>query len=339
MSSAATSPGARESFAGLPLRVKVLYITTLHRNGAWLAEAFAADGAAQVVLEEVVGVTAGLGRLRDEVFDAVLVSHDPGVLDAVEFVEGFRAGGNDEPVIVLGSLPPQELDAVCYEAGADDYACVGQSTVRGLLWKFARAIRRFNLSRENRRLIQAERQRLQQEHHEAERLLDQQRALITDLEVLRDGGDGEESGAPATIGVDGCLAKSAARHAEIQLELPTILVDHYREILRAYVIMGTGNLGEEMSALAHLLAGSNISAQRTMQLHVQVLEELVEGLGNRSARHVMNRADLLALEVLGHLADGYRARFHERRHPPQQQLLPGFEPASDGGPVFFRVAA
>lgn len=318
------SAGAAEPFAGLPLRIKVLYITTLHRNGSWLHEAFAADGAAQVVLDEVVGVTAGLARLRDELFDVVLVSHDPGVLDAIEFVAGFRAGGNDEPLIVLGSLTPQELDAVCYEAGADDYCCVAQTTVRGLLWKFARAIRRFNLGRENRRLIQAERQRLQQEHHEAERLLEQQRALITDLEVLRDGRDADEE--PPTVGVDACLAKSATRLYEPQLDLPTILVDHYREILRAYVIMGTGNLSEEMSSLAQLLAGSNISAQRTMQLHVQVLEELVEGLGNRSARHVMNRADLLALEVLGHLADGYRAQLYERRHPPRQQLLPGFEP-------------
>src|SRR5262245_31079673 len=110
-----SAPAARPEFDGLPLRVKVLYITTLHRNGGWLAEAFAADGASQVMLEEVVGVTAGLARLRDEAFDAVLVSHEPGVLDAIEFVEGFRAGGNDEPVIILGSSSPEELDAICYE--------------------------------------------------------------------------------------------------------------------------------------------------------------------------------------------------------------------------------
>jgi len=79
-----------------------------------------------------------------------------------------------------------------------------------------------------------------------------------------------------------------------------------------------------MSDLAELLAASNVSAQRTLALHVRVLEELVQGLGNRSARHVINRADLLVLEVMGHLADGYRQRYHERRHPPQQLPLPGF---------------
>jgi hypothetical protein len=92
--------------------------------------------------------------------------------------------------------------------------------------------------------------------------------------------------------------------------------------------MGAGNLSHEMTMLAELLATSNVSAQRALQLHVQVLEELVEGLGNRSARHVMNRADLLALEVMGHLADGYRTRYHERRHPARQRLFDGFEAAA-----------
>ena len=88
--------------------------------------------------------------------------------------------------------------------------------------------------------------------------------------------------------------------------------------------MGVGNLTDEMTELAELLANFNISAQRAMQLHVQVLEGIVQGLGNRSARHVMNRADLLALEVMGHLADGYRKRYYERQHPPRQLELPGF---------------
>jgi hypothetical protein len=88
--------------------------------------------------------------------------------------------------------------------------------------------------------------------------------------------------------------------------------------------MGAGNLSDEMTTLATLLAESGISAQRTMQLHVRVLEELIGSLGNRSARHVMNRADLLVLEVMAHLADGYRRRYHERCHPPRQLGLPGF---------------
>jgi hypothetical protein len=31
------------------------------------------------------------------------------------------------------------------------------------------------------------------------------------------------------------------------------------------------------------------------------------------------------LEIMIHLAEGYRDRFLERLHPPQQLLLPGFD--------------
>jgi hypothetical protein len=89
--------------------------------------------------------------------------------------------------------------------------------------------------------------------------------------------------------------------------------------------MGTGNLAEEMASLAGLLVGGRASARQTMQLHVQVVEELIQGLGNRSARHVLNRADLLILEVMAHLADGYRAQNAGETRPLRQTVLPGFE--------------
>ncbi len=96
-------------------------------------------------------------------------------------------------------------------------------------------------------------------------------------------------------------------------------------MLRAYVVMGAGNLADEMATLAGLLADAGVSAQRTMHLHVYVLEELIASLGNRSARHVINRADLLVLEVMAHLVDGYRRRYENRCRPPHQRLLPGFD--------------
>ena len=130
------------ALGGLPSLMKVLYVTTEQRTGSWLAEAFAADNATQIVLDEVLGKAEGLRRLRDEVFDAVLVTHEPGQLDALDLVEGLRGGGNEEPMILLGYLPPEEVDALCYEVGADDYCCLNETTVRGLIWKFARAMHR-----------------------------------------------------------------------------------------------------------------------------------------------------------------------------------------------------
>ena len=330
----ATGPSAKRPaikiWGQMPTRMKVLYVTTLHRTGGWLAEAFAADCAAEVWLKEAVGVTAGLAHLRNEVFDAVLASHEPGVLDALDFIEGLRAGGNDEPMIILGKAPSSEMTALCYEVGADAYCCVAETTTRSLLWTFARAIERCQLVREHRRLVQADEQRLAQEHQEAERLLAQQRALIAELELIRDGrvAEGESGrGGDSTyndVTESPPLPLSLSPPLCSSCDLPDRLVSHYREMLRAYVVMGAGNLADEMNTLANLLAEAGISARRTMQLHVQVLEELIGSLGNRSARHVINRADLLVLEVMAHLADGYRLRYHDRCHPPRQLALPGF---------------
>jgi len=300
------------SWYGLPATMNVIYITTRSRTGGWLAEAFAADSASKVLLEEAIGSAAGLARLRDEAFDVVLVTHEPDELDALELVEGYRAGGADEPIVVLGNQSEQEMAALCYEVGADGYVCVHTTTTRNLLWVAARAIQRHHLIRENHRLNLAEQTRLQREHEEAERLLAQQRALLDDLEAIRRNRAGPYEP----------LVGSEARQPP---RLPEELVTHYRELLRTYVIMGSGNLAAELKRLAELLVSGGLSVQQTMQLHLGALEELVHGLGARSTRHVMTRADLLVLEVMIHLAEGYRQRYQERIHPPLQLMLPGFE--------------
>jgi len=283
----------------MPPALRVLYITTRARTGGWLAEAFAADSAADILLDQVVGSAAGLARLRDEPFDAVLVSHEPGELDALALIEAYRAGGADEPIVVLGTQSEQEMAVLCYEVGADSYVCVNTATTRNLIWMVVRAVQRHQLSRENRRLNLAERTRLQREHEESQRLLEQQRSLV-------------------------------GQTAQASFSLPLELVAHYRELLRTYVIMGSGNLACELSRLAELLVSAGLTARQAIELHLTVLEELLHGLGTRSTRHVMTRADLLAMELLLCLADGYRHRWREYLHPPVQRMLPGFDFSSCG---------
>jgi DNA-binding response OmpR family regulator len=313
-----TSP----TWGTLPRRMRALFITTNNCTGAWLAEAFASDSASEVLLEESIGATAGMARLRDDIFDAVFISHEPPELDALEFVQGLRGGGGDEPVVLLGAADDQELAALAFEAGADAYLCVTTTTVRTLLWSAARAIERHQLLHENRRLLQAERQRLNFEHQEADRLLAQQRTLIGQLESLADETSTAASPRDAAPSPDE-RANPAQCPSNQAVELPEQLVAHYAELLRAYVIMGSGNLSAEMSRLADLLASGGLSPHETMTMHLDVLEQLVRGLGSRSARHVMSRADLLVLEVMMHLAEHYRQRYLERTEPPQQLTLPG----------------
>ncbi len=302
--------GSPSVWRDLPPRIKALYITTRGRMGGWLAEAFAADSAVEVLLEEVVGSAAALGRLREEAFDAVLVTHEPEELDALDLIEGYRTGGADEPVVVVGAQSEQEMAALCYEVGADGYVCVHTTTTRNLIWIIARAIQRHKLIRENQHLAHAEQTRLQREHDEATRLIQEQWAALEGSEAV---AATPAAGGPATPVRDW------------RIPLPAELIAHYRELLRVYVIMGSGNLSYEMRRLAEMLVVAGLTARQTMQLHLQVLEELVHGLGARSTRHVMTRADLLAMELVMHLAEGYRRRYQERTHPPLQRLLPGFD--------------
>lgn len=304
----------------LPARLRVLFVTTSHRTGGWLAETLAADSACDVRLEEAVGQAEGVGRLRDEVYDAVLISHDPDQLDALELVEGLRGGGADEPVVILGDECEAEMAALAFEVGADAYLCSSSATTRQLIWILARATERHRLVREHARLVECERQRLHHEQVEAQRQLVQQRELLSRFAGADDGA------------ANGNSAGVAAKHttaANSRWSLPPELADHYRELLRTYVIMGSGNLADEMRLLGRILVTAGVSAEGALAMHLAAVTELVQGLGNRSARHVMVRADQLGLEVLMHLAEGYRLADLQRACPRQQLSLPGFPTADE----------
>ena len=85
--------------------------------------------------------------------------------------------------------------------------------------------------------------------------------------------------------------------------------EYYDELLRTYVIMGSGNLRDEIAKLAEILSLAEMSPRQGLELHLERVEALVGGLGNRSARHVLARADLLALELMIHLGEHYRKKY------------------------------
>ncbi len=305
-------PGGEALFHGMQGRLKVLYISTLSRTGAWLAEAFAADSAAQIALEEATGQAAGMERLRDEVFDAILVSHEPDELDALDLIEGYRAGGAEEPIVVLGTPGEAEMAVLCYEAGADGYVCVPTCTTRHLIWVVALAVQKRHLVHENRRFQHAEQTRLGREQEESRRLLEEQRSAIDDFGQVE-----QISNLPCSRQIGSLLH---------DVPLPAELTAHYRELLRIYVMMGSGNLGDELRRLARLLVTTGIAPRQTARLHLEVVQEMIHGLGARSSRHIMSRADLLIVEVMMHLGEGYRQRFNVLAHPPRQEFLPGMKP-------------
>jgi DNA-binding response OmpR family regulator len=325
-----TAPGQ------FPARMRVLWVTDCAASGRWLATTLADESSCEWELRAAHNHAAGLALLRSEHIDAVLVQHQAGVLDGVEFAAACRGGGYEEPLLVLGGESPLELEAAACDAGADAYVALEFAGLRSLVWTLSRAWERFQLQREIRRLRQNEQQRTQWERAEAERMLAEQRNLLETLDARDAGGHHPSLAAYASAelendeGIDPSVATvlkpmrrgpttnampSARGQARVtpppqQAErepLPSAaLQQQYRDLLRTTVIMGSGKLQSELRELATELITARISARQTMLLHLQVVEELVRGLGQRSARHLLTRADLLILELTIALADGYR---------------------------------
>lgn len=287
--------------------VRALLVTAAGGCGPLAEAVFEASGGA-VALVESIGSAAAMRRLGDELFDAVLV-HDSGHhkghhalpgLDAVEFCRAARGAGHDHALVVLGEATPGQMDSACAAAGADAYCCLAQSTAASLLAVTRRAIDHARLAREHHRLADAERRRLANDHREAELLLAEQRRMVEQLENLV----GDSFTPLPSASTDNPASQESAPPADI--------ADRYRDLLQAYVIMGAGNLTDEMTGLARRLIEAGVTGRGAVAMHVRVLEAAVAGLGARSARHVMNRGDLLLVELMVHLADGYRERYDAR---------------------------
>lgn len=277
----------------LPLRLRTLFISGRRRTAGWIAEALAADRACQITLVERQGAAEGLALLREEAFDVLLLGHEPPELDALEILACLKASGQERPAtVVLGAASEAQLAADCYEAGADAYACLSSTTTRALLWRLARAAERRRLEAENIRLDRGRRQRCELEHQEASRLLADQRALLDSI--------------------DNDSADDPARARRPTAALPPQLIVHYRELLRTYVIMGSGRLQGEIDRLAGVLAAAGVSPRQAVAMHLDVVEDLLADLGSRGARHVLNRADLLVLELSVRLAEAYRQQARNR---------------------------
>ncbi len=270
----------------MPPLVDALLITGSSRLGQSLAEAIANDSATEVRLQEAIGLPAGLAHLRERAYDIVLVAHDAVELDAPAVLDAIHTASSDtQPIIVLGMAADQEIAGLCYEAGADAYLCLRTTATRTLLWQIARARERRLLLRENEQLRIARRQRDSWEEDEALRLLEQQRLLASKQGVEAAGGSNHRTEGEA---------------------IPWSMRGDYVELLRAYVVMGSGHLGPTLEDWAVRLAAHRPTAGAVFAMHLRAVSLVLDGLNGRGGRHVHNRADLLLVELLMRVADRYR---------------------------------
>lgn len=271
-------------------RVRALAVTPQ----SWLAGVLHQHSSGEIGVTETPSWAECLELLRDTHFDVLVLVQPTG--DPAELMEALHGGGHELPVVILGAEASGDAEVAAYAAGAAAYCPLPTATAESLAQLLERTVQHSQLAREHRQLTFAEQLRTEHEHAEAERLLAEQRSLVHDLESLAD------------FEVDASQPSRAFVSANCSDDLPPNIAAHYAELLQAYVVMGSGSMVHDVHRLAGELAAAGCSAHRAMQLHLTALEELVHTLGSRSARHVLNRADLLVLEVMVWLAECYRGR-------------------------------
>jgi hypothetical protein len=311
--------GAEPVAAGqLPARLRLLCVGTREPSWVGLTLQLDAEGGIEPQFRWASSASEALSLLRDDPFDCVLIAATDarlssncgtiqnGLQDAATLVKGIRASGCEDPLVLIA---PQISDAAWVDLSADE--CELLQSVRAwdspaLVATIKRAIFRADMVRQHRRLAVAQTKRMARERDEAEHLLSQQRRIIDDLDAR------DELAAPTNVALQAMLDcfgnVSVERFAPPRATLPAEINTYYHELLRTYVIMGSGNLSDEIAKLAELLAVAGCGPREVLALHLERVESLVSGLGNRSTRHIMARADLLALELMIHLGESYRRR-------------------------------
>lgn len=299
-------PASASASSGLPHTVVLLCVSA--REPAWanLTLQLDAAGCMEPTFRWASSSVQALSLMRDETFDCLIVAESgrnaglPPSLDGFELLRAARTGGHDEPVVLL--TPRMDDDRWIASLELDCRVLTTPHTweSRALVPTILNEIQRSELKRDNHRLSLANHRRLLRERDETEQLLDQQRQILQELQELvehhpdRPADDDNAGSGPVSDNAPPRLLESE----EVQ--------GFYDELLRTYVMMGSGRLAEEIERLARLLAAAGIAPRKALGMHIKRVEKLVRGLGRRSSRHVMSRADILGLELAINLGECYR---------------------------------
>jgi hypothetical protein len=304
---------------GLPPEFRLLCVGPTEPDWIGLTLQLDAVGCIDPRFRWASSASEAMTLLRNENFDCIVIECWPTNLDTVgwdasDLVHAIRASGCGDPIVLLTRLPDDGLTVEACNSHCEILVSTSLWSSRALVNVIQQSIRLMETSRQNHHHVVANHRRLVRERDEADHLLRQQRDIIRELEAITQGTTDsahDEATNPTFIHDDSRPSRKTR-----SLQIPEKIKTYYHELLRTYVIMGSGSLGGEISQLASVLAEVGLSPRDTLSLHLEQVEHLVSGLGNRSSRHVMSRADLLALELVIHIGECYQqAASHQDTRP------------------------
>ncbi len=291
----------------IPHRLKLLFVS--NRKPIWVGLALKLDaiGCSEPRFDWASSSEEALSLLRDDGYDCLLLAvNSESRKDQLELLNAIRVSGCQDPVILVLSAPDDQVVLAAYEKQAEVLVSAVVWESPALLVSIQHAIVVHQLGAENHRLQVENHRRLIREQNEAERLLIQQRSMVEEMQILAYPEEIKDTESASLLAHDQKIDESEP--AMDSFQIPEEVKDYYHELLRTYVIMGSGSLKEEILQITELLAVANLTSRQVLEFHIECVESIVKGLGNRSSRHVMARADLLALEMMIHLGECYQQR-------------------------------
>lgn len=285
------------TLASLPMQLRVLCYSLTEPSWDRLAVRLQESGCREPRFQWTDNARQSLVRLRAESFDLVLAfveSHDQEAMrNTLSIAQAMRTSGQDDAFLIVtdscrDSDASQLLGLNCELLVTDGLWASG-----AVLPAICKAVAQVDVQRDNQRLGTAHHRRVMLERDEALRLLQQQREMI-EARQFAPGHSESERAEPVPDSV---------------LESIQPLYD---ELLRTFVIMGSGSLETEIADLVELMDVAGFGPHEALQLHLKRVESLVSGLGQRSSRHVMSRADVMALELMTNLADRFYRRLNSQ---------------------------
>ncbi len=265
-------PSSESTYGG-----KLLLVGVVDHDVLQLAQLYRQAGRTVPVMQNFATAAGALERLAEVAFDCILVLNctgdlnQPGI-DAQSFCTATRAAGCADAILVLAATARDSLWKVTCETDAELYVGSPLWQSATLLLLLDRAVLQRSMVRDSQRRQWAEVQRMERERDDCANLLRQQRQLLQ-VAPIRQFGSVE---------------------AILPPELPKI----YRELLRTYVMTGTVNLALEIKKLAQTFALVHLTPRQVLQLHLDQLDQVIKGIGQRSARHIVDRANVLCLELM-----------------------------------------
>ncbi|MBL4886588.1 MAG: hypothetical protein JKY95_18940 [Planctomycetaceae bacterium] len=238
-----------------------------------------------------------LQSLRSQHWDCLVISlcdsdEQYSHRELAAFLSAIRESGMSISILGLASSLDVELVEMFQEYQCDFHEIHSGwfSPVIGVLVN--RTMQLQAISQAHQKLQSIEQQRQSREQEEAEVILAQQRNLLQ--QILKEQSKSDQS-----------ASSTALENASSGFD--AIIVSQYEQTLRSFVVMGSGRLENELSQLVNGMQSRGKTPHDLLAMHLNCVQNIVEGLSHRSSRHVLQRSDQMLLDIMVHLAEIYRS--------------------------------